>query len=318
MQEEARTDSCRDNIVQSDWSDEVLPSSDPYMLWYRQYTRLLVGNPSHLSESGYQGVGPSLKALVVRAGRSYHLAEDPLFRHNGQHALQAIAEIRDLLYEAIQHAHRGDRLHFGHYGVHSAAAAPDTSVSFTSVPSTLALATSGPWTSVTPPHATIYISPDSLHVHPTQHTGIPYVADPDWTPLRYMHEFSLTSYTFRMRSILRPAPEREGEVEVMVVADVAGEVGVRAEAEVEVQLQIVIQLHQMTEFHSSQQYPMLGQREDQGQHRLARDMKLSILKSDAKKNGIAPNVAAIKAIKDDHALLSDPELSDCSDSEIAD
>ncbi|CAL5351185.1 unnamed protein product [Camellia sinensis] len=47
----------------------------------------------------------------------------------------------------------------------------------------------------------------------------------------------------------------------------------------------------------------------------AHDMELSILKSDAKKNGTTPNAAAIK---DDHALLSDPKLSDCSDSEIAD
>ncbi|KAL7195477.1 hypothetical protein ACSBR1_035659 [Camellia fascicularis] len=152
------------------------------MLWYRRHTRLLVGNPSHLSESGYQGVGPHLEALVVGAGRSYHLAEDALFRRDRQHALQAVAEIRDLLYEAIQHAHRGDHLHFGHYGVHSAAAAPNTSVSSTSVPSTSAPATSGSWTSVTPPHATPYISPDSLYIHPTQHTGIPYVADSDWTP----------------------------------------------------------------------------------------------------------------------------------------
>ncbi|CAL5444793.1 unnamed protein product [Camellia sinensis] len=56
----------------------------------------------------------------------------------------------------------------------------------------------------------------------------------------------------------------------------------------------------------------------QMRRRLARDMKLSILKSDAKKNGIAPNGEAIKAIKEGPALLSDPELSDCSDSEISD
>ncbi|CAL5406883.1 unnamed protein product [Camellia sinensis] len=56
----------------------------------------------------------------------------------------------------------------------------------------------------------------------------------------------------------------------------------------------------------------------QMRRRSARDMELSILKSDAKKNGTAPNAAAIKAIKDDPALLSDPELSDCSNSEIAD
>ncbi|GMP37727.1 hypothetical protein CsSME_00009293 [Camellia sinensis var. sinensis] len=295
MQDEART---------ADWSDKVLPSSDPYMF--------------QLSEFRYQGVGPSLEALVVGAGRSYHLAENALFRRDGQHALQAIVEIRDLLYKAIQHAHQGDRLHFGHYDVHSAAAAPNTSVPSTSVPSTSAPATSGPWTSVTPPHATTYISPNSLHVYPTQHTGIPYVANPDWTLPRYMHDiFLLTSPTFRMRPILRPLPKSEGEAEVMVVADVTTEVGVWAEAEAEVQLQIVIQLHQMRE-------------EDQGQHRqereghnhrlhmLARDIKLSILKSDAKKTGTAPDAEAIKSIKEDPALLSDPKLSNCSDFEITD
>ncbi|KAL7176320.1 hypothetical protein ACSBR2_029795 [Camellia fascicularis] len=175
-------DARRDSIVQADWSDGVLPSSDPYMLWYRRHTHLLVGNPSHLSESGYQGVGPFLEALVVRAGRSYHLAEGALFRRDGQRAMQALAEIRELLYEGIQHAHRVDRLHFGHYGVHSAAAALDTSITSTSVPSTSAPATAGPWTSVTPPHDTSYISSDSPHVHPTQY------ADPDWTPPRYMHD----------------------------------------------------------------------------------------------------------------------------------
>ncbi|GMP97417.1 hypothetical protein CsSME_00045677 [Camellia sinensis var. sinensis] len=302
----------------ANWSDEVLSSSE-----------FLVGNSSHLSQSEYQGVGPSLEAFVVGVWRSYHLAEDALLRRDEQYALQALAEIRDLLYEAIRHAHQGDCLHFGHYGVHNTAAAPDTSVSSTSVPSTSASSTSGPWTSVTPPHVTPYISPDSLHIHSTQHTGIPYVADPDWTPPRYMHEFSLAFPTLKMRSIMRPFPEREGEAEVMVVADVAVaiKVGVRVEVEVEVQLQIVIQLHQMREFHSSQQYPMLGQREDQRQHRQereghshrvhrsARDMKLSILKSDAKKNEISPNG---EAIKKDLALLSDPELSDCSDSEIVD
>ncbi|CAL5356464.1 unnamed protein product [Camellia sinensis] len=164
-------------IVQANWSDEVLSSSE-----------FLVGNSSHLSQSEYQGVGPSLEAFVVGVWRSYHLAEDALLRRDEQYALQALAEIRDLLYEAIRHAHQGDCLHFGHYGVHNTAAAPDTSVSSTSVPSTSASSTSGPWTSVTPPHVTPYISPDSLHIHSTQHTGIPYVADPDWTPPRYMHE----------------------------------------------------------------------------------------------------------------------------------
>ena len=114
---------------------------------------------------------------VAGAGRSYHLAEDAHFRRDGQHALQAVAEIRELLYQAFQLAHRGDRLHFGHYGVHTSAAAPDTSALSTSAP-----ATSAPSTSVTPPHTTTYISAAYLDVLPTQHTGIPNMPDPGWTP----------------------------------------------------------------------------------------------------------------------------------------
>ncbi|KAL7180690.1 hypothetical protein ACSBR1_043806 [Camellia fascicularis] len=249
-------DARRDSIVQADWSDGVLPSPYPYMLWYRRHTHLLVGNSSHLSEAGYQGVGPSLEALLVRAGRSYHLAEDALFRRDGQLSLQALAEIRELLYEGIQHAHQVDRLHFGDYGVHNAAAAPDTSISSTLVPPTSAPATAGPWTSVTPPHDTPYISPDSPHVHPTQH------ADLDWTPPRFMHDvvtpptqlppaFLGTTSTVPMsthdavlidishvndEAHIEPPLEREGEAEVMVVRDVAAEVGVRAEAEAEVEV----------------------------------------------------------------------------------
>ena len=74
------------------------------------------------------------------------MAEDAIFRRDGQLGLQALVEIRELLYEGIQHAHRVDRLHFGHYGVHSAAAAPDTSVPSTSVPSTSMPSTSAPAT----------------------------------------------------------------------------------------------------------------------------------------------------------------------------
>ncbi|KAL7196126.1 hypothetical protein ACSBR1_036194 [Camellia fascicularis] len=216
---------------------------------------------------------------VAGAGRSFHLAEDAHLRRDGQHALQAVAEIRELLYQAFQLAHRGDRLHYGHYGVHTSAAAPDTSAPSTLAPSTSAPATSAPSTSVTPPHTTPYISADSLDVLPTQHTGIPYVPDPDWTPPRYMHGVvtpptqlpppdSSTATMSTHDAVLTEISHVDAEAHIEPPLDVAAEVGVRAEAEaeaeVEVQLQIVIQLHQMMEFHSSQQYLIFGHRQDQG------------------------------------------------------
>ncbi|CAL5430488.1 unnamed protein product [Camellia sinensis] len=56
----------------------------------------------------------------------------------------------------------------------------------------------------------------------------------------------------------------------------------------------------------------------QMRRRLARDMQLYIIKKDAQKNRIEPNVAAIKGIMEDPELVSNLELSDYSDSEIAD
>ncbi|CAL5330514.1 unnamed protein product [Camellia sinensis] len=49
--------------------------------------------------------------------------------------------------------------------------------------------------------------------------------------------------------------------------------------------------------------------------RFARYMQLYIVKKDAQKNKIEPNVAAIKVIMEDPELVSDAELSDYSDSE---
>ncbi|CAL5383952.1 unnamed protein product [Camellia sinensis] len=49
--------------------------------------------------------------------------------------------------------------------------------------------------------------------------------------------------------------------------------------------------------------------------RLARDMQQYIVKKDAQKNKIEPNDAAIKGIMEDPQLVSDAELSDCSDFE---
>ncbi|CAL5406868.1 unnamed protein product [Camellia sinensis] len=53
----------------------------------------------------------------------------------------------------------------------------------------------------------------------------------------------------------------------------------------------------------------------QMRRRLASDMQLYIVKKDAQKNKIEPNVAAINSIMEDPELVSDAELSDYSDSE---
>ncbi|CAL5346732.1 unnamed protein product [Camellia sinensis] len=56
----------------------------------------------------------------------------------------------------------------------------------------------------------------------------------------------------------------------------------------------------------------------QMRHRLARNMQLYIVKKDTQKNKTEPNVSTIKGIMEDPELVSDPKLSDYSDSKIAD
>ncbi|CAL5362868.1 unnamed protein product [Camellia sinensis] len=65
-------------------------------------------------------------------------------------------------------------------------------------------------------------------------------------------------------------------------------------------------------------YERLQREISQMRRRLAHDMQLYIVKKDAQKNRREANVAAIKSIMEDPVLVSDPELLDYSDSEIAD
>ncbi|KAL7217478.1 hypothetical protein ACSBR2_010850 [Camellia fascicularis] len=98
----------RNNIIHAKRSNEVLTSSDPYILWFRRHTRLVLSNPSDITAFGYQGIGGSLKGLVRRVARAYHLADLAHITRDGSDALDAIVEIRELLYDGLQQAHRRD------------------------------------------------------------------------------------------------------------------------------------------------------------------------------------------------------------------
>ncbi|KAL7189434.1 hypothetical protein ACSBR1_039139 [Camellia fascicularis] len=104
------------SIVHAERSNEVLTSSDPYILWFRHHTRLVLSNPSDIAAFGYQGIGASLEGLIHRVARAYHLVDSTHITRDGTDTLDAIAEIRELLYDGLQQAHRRDRLDFGYFG----------------------------------------------------------------------------------------------------------------------------------------------------------------------------------------------------------
>lgn len=47
--------------------DGPVDLNDPYMVWYRRITRLLIGNPATRPNTGYQGVGGALETMVQNA-----------------------------------------------------------------------------------------------------------------------------------------------------------------------------------------------------------------------------------------------------------
>ncbi|KAL7200047.1 hypothetical protein ACSBR2_022202 [Camellia fascicularis] len=105
----------RNSIVHTERSNEVRTSSDPFILWFRRHTHLVLSNPNDIAAFGYQGIGGSLEGLVCRVARAYHLADSAHIICDGTDALDAIAEIRELLHDGLQQAHRRDRLDFEHF-----------------------------------------------------------------------------------------------------------------------------------------------------------------------------------------------------------
>ncbi|CAL5361863.1 unnamed protein product [Camellia sinensis] len=145
----------RNTIVHAERSNEVLTSLDPYMLWFRRHTRLVLSNPSNIAAFGYQGVGASLEGLVRRVARAYHMANAAHITRDTREKSDAIAEIRELLYDGLQQAHRRDRLDFGHFGEdpYMGVDITVTSMPHPNMPST------EPSTSMPPPH------PTARHAH---------------------------------------------------------------------------------------------------------------------------------------------------------
>ncbi|KAL7233358.1 hypothetical protein ACSBR1_017058 [Camellia fascicularis] len=134
------------------------------MLWFRRHTRLVLSNPSDIAALGYQGVRGSLE--VCRVARAFHLADAAYIIRDGREALDAIVDIRELLYDGLQQAHRRDRLDFGHIGEDPCMGVDiiPTSVAHTNMPST------EPSTSMPRPHPTLRHAHQSDHFH-VEHFG---------------------------------------------------------------------------------------------------------------------------------------------------
>ncbi|GMQ01967.1 hypothetical protein CsSME_00048407 [Camellia sinensis var. sinensis] len=114
----------RNSIVHAERSNEVRTSSDPFILWFRRHTHLVLSNPSNIAALGYQGIRGSLEGLAHRRDRLdfEHFSEDPsmavdiiatLVPHMNMPSSEPSVPP---LHPTPCHAHRSDPFDVEHFG----------------------------------------------------------------------------------------------------------------------------------------------------------------------------------------------------------
>ncbi|KAK9269837.1 hypothetical protein L1049_025410 [Liquidambar formosana] len=101
----------RGRIVDGDVSDKHMRYDDPYMVWYRSITRLLIGNPVHRIEDGYQGAGGVAELLTRSVTDIYWLLNNTLLNQHGVGELSvAVDSIHQTCYSTLLAIQERDRL----------------------------------------------------------------------------------------------------------------------------------------------------------------------------------------------------------------
>ncbi|CAA0814025.1 Serine/threonine-protein phosphatase 7 long form homolog [Striga hermonthica] len=87
-----------------------MDQSDPYMMWYRRITRLLIGNPAARPSNGYQGGGGAKEAMAQSLQKIYHLVSDALHQGCELSGEEVLRDILDVCTYSLRTAHEGHRL----------------------------------------------------------------------------------------------------------------------------------------------------------------------------------------------------------------
>ncbi|GER45959.1 aminotransferase-like [Striga asiatica] len=87
-----------------------MDQSDPYMMWYRRITRLLIGNPAARPSNGYQGGGGAKEAMAQSLQKIYHLVSDALNQGCEISGEEVLRDILDVCTYSLRTAHEGHRL----------------------------------------------------------------------------------------------------------------------------------------------------------------------------------------------------------------
>lgn len=90
--------------------DGPMDQSDPYMMWYRRVTRLLIGNPATRPNTGYQGVGGAMEAMAQSLQKIYHRAADAIHEGYQVSGEDVLGEIQEICAYSLRAAHEDHRL----------------------------------------------------------------------------------------------------------------------------------------------------------------------------------------------------------------
>ncbi|XP_051135099.1 serine/threonine-protein phosphatase 7 long form homolog [Andrographis paniculata] len=98
-----------DRVVTSPPIECPVDQNNPYIIWYRQITRLLIGNPASRPNTGYSGEGGTVEGMAQSLQKIYHRATDAIHQGweiSGEDALREIQDICAYSLRTVQDTHR--------------------------------------------------------------------------------------------------------------------------------------------------------------------------------------------------------------------
>ncbi|KAL6543076.1 hypothetical protein OROHE_010596 [Orobanche hederae] len=102
-------------VVSAPPIDCPMDQTNPYMIWYRRITRLLIGNPATRPNNGYQGAGGAKEEKMAQSlQKIYHRATDAINQGCEISGEDVLREILDICTYSLRAAHEGHRLLTAH------------------------------------------------------------------------------------------------------------------------------------------------------------------------------------------------------------
>ncbi|XP_071938942.1 serine/threonine-protein phosphatase 7 long form homolog isoform X1 [Coffea arabica] len=93
---------CNQHIIQGEPFDGIMADDDPYLVWYREITRLRIGNPSQKQEERYVEKEDIIKSIAETIVSIYKKSDGTIKEFNEDLGLQSLVQIRRMCINSLE------------------------------------------------------------------------------------------------------------------------------------------------------------------------------------------------------------------------